>query len=79
MPSPSRNDHKLSSGAPRAVMNKPLGGNGNLSRSAFPPEISKLGQRLRSISDKALASGVKVLSREEIRNVLLETRGGSAR
>jgi hypothetical protein len=79
MPSRPSKDHEFSTGAPIAVTNKPLGRSGKPIRSASPPEISKLGQRLRAISDKALASGVTVLSREEIKNLLLETRGGSTR
>lgn len=79
MPSRPTKDHEFGTSAPRVVTNKPSGKNGRPIRSASPPEISKLGQRLRAISDKALASGVKVLSREEIRDVLLETRGGSTR
>jgi hypothetical protein len=46
--------------------------------SATPGQVSKLSKRLREISDKALASGMKVLSRDEIRKVLLEARGGSS-
>jgi len=42
------------------------------------PKVSPtpLGQRLREISDRALASGVKTLSREQIQKVILEARGG---
>jgi hypothetical protein len=56
-------------------------GNGNGSRGLGPkvPKISPLGQRLREISDKALDSGVKTLSREQIQKLVLETRGGSLR
>jgi len=50
--------------------------NGKSRETAAPVQVSKLGKRLREISDKALASGVKVLSRDEIRKVLLEVRGG---
>jgi len=47
-----------------------------LQRAAQVPEISKLGQRLREISDRALASGTKVLSADEIHERLCEIRGG---
>lgn len=52
--------------------------NGNrLERPAVPSaKVSKLGQRLRELSDKALASGTKVLSSEEIHQLLCEIRGG---
>ena len=54
------------------------GGNGkHLERSAGPtPRISELGRRMREISDRALASGTKVLSPDEIDALLSEIRGG---
>ena len=39
-------------------------------------EVSELGQKLRAISDKALASGTKVLSVDEINRLVCEARGG---
>lgn len=48
-----------------------------LQRAPAPAaKISKFGQRLREMSDKALASGTKVLSSEEIHQLLCEIRGG---
>lgn len=41
------------------------------------PKISKLGQRLREISDEALASGTERLSLDEIHRVISEARGGT--
>jgi hypothetical protein len=41
-------------------------------------KVSKLGQRLREISDKALASGVERLSTEQIHELIAEIRGRSA-
>lgn len=41
-------------------------------------KISKLGQRLREISDKALASGTETLSLEQIQTLISEIRGRSA-
>ena len=38
-------------------------------------KVSKLGQRLREISDRALASGTKTLSYEEVRRLISEVRG----
>lgn len=38
--------------------------------------VSRLGQRLREISDRALASGTKVLSLDQIHELLSEIRGG---
>jgi len=38
-------------------------------------EVSDLGRRLRELSDKALASGTKALSYEEVRRLLSEVRG----
>ena len=59
------------------------GKNGRNGRNGKPlqrvpqvPEISKLGQRLREISEKALASGTRVLSADEIHERLAEIRGG---
>jgi len=72
MPSRPSEDRELTVEARRVIANKVPSKNGK------PPEISELGRRLRAISDKALASGVRALSREEIRSALLETRGGSA-
>ena len=54
---------------------KAAGQNGN-GQSKPDTGVSKLGQRLREISDRALASGVKTLSREQIQMVVLEARGG---
>jgi hypothetical protein len=45
-------------------------------RTSEPPKISKLGKRLREISDRAIASGVEILSVDEIHDRLRETRGG---
>lgn len=45
--------------------------------AATLPEASTLGQRLREISDKALASGTKVLSADEISEYVAEIRGAS--
>jgi hypothetical protein len=61
-----------------AERNGKNGKNGKrLARPAEPsPEISKLGQRLREISDEALASGTKTLSSDEIHELLCEIRGG---
>ena len=45
------------------------------------PEVSAiptLGQRLREISDRALDSGTKTLSSDEITELLRESRGGYA-
>jgi hypothetical protein len=55
------------------------GFNGSKGGGRLVPKVSTLGQRLREISDRALASGVKTLSREQIQRVILETRGGSVR
>jgi len=41
-------------------------------------EMSEVAKRLRRISDRALAAGVKVLSRDQIQTLIRETRGGSA-
>ena len=38
--------------------------------------ISPLGKRLREISDRALASGVKPLSCEQIEQIVAEIRNG---
>lgn len=38
------------------------------------PEISELGRRLREISDKALATGTKVLSGHEIHELVAAIR-----
>jgi hypothetical protein len=40
------------------------------------PKTSTLGQRLRELSDKALASGTKTLSHAQIQNLVWEIRGG---
>jgi len=45
------------------------------SRSGQAPKVSDLGKRLREISDKALASGVRTLSSEEIGRMVSEARG----
>jgi hypothetical protein len=47
-----------------------------LQRAPEPPKVSRLGQLLREISDKALASGTRVLSADEIHDRLAEIRGG---
>ena len=39
-------------------------------------EISELGRQLREISDKALAAGTKVLSGDQINELVAEIRGG---
>ena len=50
--------------------------NGHLSsRRTSTPKVSKLGQRLRELSDKALASGTRTLSPEQIRQRISEIRG----
>jgi hypothetical protein len=41
-------------------------------------KVSKLGQRLRQLSDRALASGTDTLSNEEIHRLISEIRGRSA-
>jgi hypothetical protein len=41
-------------------------------------KVSKLGQRLRELSDKALASGTKTLSLEQIQQLISDIRGRSA-
>ena len=41
-------------------------------------KISKLGQRLRELSNKALASGTETLSLEQIQILISEIRGRSA-
>ena len=47
--------------------------------SAIPtPKISALGQRLLELSAKALASGTKTLSSNEIHELLGKVRGGYA-
>jgi len=38
-------------------------------------KVSTLGQKLREISDKALASGTKILSIDEIHQLICEARG----
>lgn len=40
------------------------------------PEISKLGERLKSIRDRIIASGMPLLTPEEVEQELLERRGG---
>jgi len=52
-------------------------GNGGLATQARRtlPEVSKLGSRLRELSDKALASGIETLSNEQIHQLIAETRG----
>lgn len=40
---------------------------------------SELGQRLREISDKALASGTTRLSHDQIQRLISEVRGGELR
>ena len=52
------------------------GRNGTNGKTSEPPKISKLGKRLRVISDRAIASGVEILSVDEIHDRLRETRGG---
>ena len=42
-----------------------------------PRKVSKLGQRLREISDRALASGTETLSIDQIRALISQTRGSS--
>jgi hypothetical protein len=39
------------------------------------PKVSRLGSRLRDLSDKALASGIETLSNEQIHQLIAETRG----
>jgi hypothetical protein len=39
------------------------------------PKVSRLGSRLRELSDKALASGIETLSNEQIHQLIAETRG----
>jgi hypothetical protein len=43
---------------------------------AGKPKLSELGQRLREISDKALASGTTRLSHDQIQRLISEVRGG---
>jgi len=50
----------------------------NGSKVGSSRKTSKLGQQLRKISDQALASGIKVLSLEEIHKVISEARGRTA-
>jgi hypothetical protein len=52
------------------------GNNGHEVAPAGTPKVSKLGKRLREISDKALASGTKTLSHAEIQRLISEVRGG---
>jgi hypothetical protein len=47
----------------------------NKNSSTSKPPISRLGQRLRAIRDKALASGTETLSTKEIHQLISETRG----
>ncbi len=49
----------------------------NQTPSAGPSNVSRLGLRLRELSDKALASGTKTLSLEEIHKLISEARGRS--
>ena len=42
------------------------------------PKVSRLGQRLRELSDKALASGTDTLSNEQIHRLISEIRGKPA-
>jgi hypothetical protein len=51
-------------------------GGKSLQSGSETPRISKLGRRLREISDQALATGTKVLSAEEIQSRVVELRGG---
>ena len=51
--------------------------NGNGAKPPSPIKVSKLGQRLRELSDQALASGTTTLSLEEIHGVISKARGGT--
>jgi len=51
-------------------------GHGN-PRNPDPPRVSRLGQRLRELSDKALATGTKTLTTEQIHQQISEVRGRS--
>jgi len=42
------------------------------------PRATKLGQKLRELSDRALASGTKTLTLDQIHARISETRGGTA-
>lgn len=44
-------------------------------RNPDPRRVSRLGQRLRELSDKALASGTRTLSTEQIHKLIAEVRG----
>jgi hypothetical protein len=50
---------------------KPTGGGGQTDR----PQTSRLGTRLRELSEKAIASGVELLSTEQIHDRISEVRG----
>ena len=63
----------------KAIKQNGNGSNGSKRGGQLAPKVSTLGQRLREISDRALVSGVKTLSRGQIQKVILETRGGSLR
>ena len=46
-------------------------------RNPSPPKVSRLGQRLRELSDRALATGTKTLTTEQINKQISEARGRS--
>jgi hypothetical protein len=50
-------------------------GKGLRRASEAPVKTSALGQKLREISDQALASGTRVLSIDEIHQLICEARG----
>jgi hypothetical protein len=50
----------------------------NKDSAVSKPQISRLGQRLRAIREKALASGTETLSTAEIHRLISEIRGRSA-
>jgi hypothetical protein len=55
---------------------KPNGnGHKELGRTKGQPKVSKLGQRLRELSDKALSSGTTTLSNAQIQKLISEARG----
>ena len=50
-------------------------GNGSKGGQLVPKASTPLGQRLREISDRALASGVKTLTRDQIQQAVRDARG----
>jgi hypothetical protein len=60
-------------------MNKIAERNGSKSDERIATKTSKLGQRLRRISDRAIAAGMPTLSKEQINALVRQARGGSAR